>query len=208
MSKYTKNITYSNDLTSPLVKGEELYWEGKPKKSAFVMNQILGMMPIALLWLAIDSGIIFGISSNIEDTKMLLFIIPFFALHLLPVWIWLSNVLTANKKWKNTKYYVTNKRIIIQKGLIAENYQSIYYKDITNVSLHIGISDKIQKVADIYFSVTNGTNTGAIIFFDIENYREVYDRVQRIIVDIQTDIEYPNALRPENNPGYNTKYKG
>ena len=25
-------------------------------------------------------------------------------------------------------------------------------------------------------------------------------------MDIQTDIEFPNNLRPENNDGYNTKY--
>ena len=25
-------------------------------------------------------------------------------------------------------------------------------------------------------------------------------------MDIQTDIEYPNALRPNENPGYNTTY--
>ena len=25
-------------------------------------------------------------------------------------------------------------------------------------------------------------------------------------LDIQTDISYPNAMRPDNNPGYNTKY--
>lgn len=208
MSKYNKNISYVNDTPSPLVKGEELYWEGKPKKSAFIGNQILSIMPIALIWLAIDSAIITGMINTIDDTRMLFFIVPFFALHLFPVWMWLANVFTANKKWKNTTYYVTNKRIIIQKGFIAENYQSIYYKDITNVSLHIGIVDKIQGVADIYFSIINGTDTGNIIFYDIENYREVYDKVQKIIIDIQTDIEYPNALRPENNPGYNTKYNG
>ena len=43
---------------------------------------------------------------------------------------------------------------------------------------------------------------------NIEKPHEIYPRLQKIVLDIQTDIEYPNALRPDENPGYNTKYKG
>lgn len=68
---------------------------------------------------------------------MILPLVLFFAFHLMPVWIWLGNVLTANKKWKNTKYYVTDKRIIIQTGIIGASYDTIYYKDIKNVSLKV-----------------------------------------------------------------------
>ena len=39
-----------------------------------------------------------------------------------------------------------------------------------------------------------------------EDYKELFPKVQKIILDIQSDIEYPNQFRPENNPGYNTKY--
>ena len=45
----------------------------------------------------------------------------------MPVWIWLSNGLTAKKNWENTEYYVTDKRIIIESGFIGMNYQTIYY---------------------------------------------------------------------------------
>ena len=41
----------------------------------------------------------------------------------------------------------------------------------------------------------------------LENAPSVYERVQRTVLDIQTDMEYPNALRPEDNPGYGTDYK-
>lgn len=213
MSKYTKIMNYNSELNNPLVDGEELIWSSKPKKSAYIINQILVMMPFALLWLAIDSTFIFTAFASGEMSSMLFFIIPFFALHLMPVWIWLGNVITSNRKWKNTKYYITDKRIIIQNGLIAENYQTIYYKDIRNVSLRIGLIDKMLKVGDIYFDLGNyisnqGTKAVTAAFLDIENVREIYPKLQKIVMDIQTDIEYPNALRPDNNPGYNTKYNG
>lgn len=211
MSKYTKIMNYNSELNNPLVDGEELIWSSKPKKSAYIINQILVMMPFALLWLAIDSTFIFTAIASGEISSMLFFIVPFFALHLMPVWIWLGNVITSNRKWKNTKYYITDKRIIIQNGLIAENYQTIYYKDIRNVSLRIGLIDKMLKVGDIYFDLGNyignqGTKAVTAAFLDIENVREIYPKLQKIVMDIQTDIEYPNALRPDNNPGYNTKY--
>lgn len=218
MSKYD-NINYVPLESSPLVSGEKELWSGKPKKKAFILNQILGMAPIAIIWLLFDGGFItmffsgMGEESN-EIGNMLFFLVPFFALHLMPVWIWLSQVFTANKKWQNTKYYVTDKRIIIQNGLFAENYQSIYYKDIRNVNLHVGIIDKMLGVGDIRFDLgynfhsnKNSMNINAA-FLDIENPMDIYPRLQKIVMDIQTDIEFPNAYRPSENPGYNTEYKG
>lgn len=213
MSKYNKIMSYDSNLNNPLVDGEELIWSAKPKKSAYIINQVLIMMPFALLWLAIDSSFIFTMFASGEMSSMLLVVIPFFALHLMPVWIWLGNIITSNRKWKNTKYYVTDKRIIIQNGLIAENYQTIYYKDIKNVSLRIGLIDKLLNVGDIYFDLGHymrGQNTKVVsaAFLDIDNVRDIYPKLQKIVMDIQTDIEYPNALRPDNNPGYDTKYNG
>lgn len=207
MSKYDKIYKYNLEENSPLIEGETELWSGKPKRSAYVINQILAMMPIALIWLSFDLGIIIAIFKSGEVNEMLPFIIPFFAFHLFPVWIWLGNVFSASKKWKNTKYYVTDKRIVIQYGFIAENYQTIYYKDINNVYMRRGIFDKLFKVGDIYFDLDRSTKGNLTVFFDIENPTEIYSKVQKIILDIQTDIEYPNALRPADNPGYNTKYK-
>ena len=76
--------------------------------------------------------------------------------------------------------------------------------------MHVGIIDKLLGVADINFELggLSNTSTTNASFLDIENYMEIYPRLQKIVLDIQTDIEYPNAYRPDENPGYNTKYKG
>ena len=36
---------------------------------------------------------------------------------------------------------------------------------------------------------------------------EVYKLIQQTAVDITTDRQFPNQLRPEENPGYRTRYK-
>lgn len=214
MSKYDKYINYEETLPNPLMEGEKVLWSAKPKRSAFIINRILVMMPFALIWLLFDSMFIIPIASTGQIKEILYFIIPFFALHLMPVWVWIGNSITANKKWKNTKYYVTDKRIIIQTGIIGASYETIYYKDIKNVSLEIGIIDKILKVGDVYIDtgevrrIKNGTQSVKHAMLDIENPYEIYPKLQKIVLDIQTDVEYPNAYRPSENPGYNTEYKG
>ncbi len=214
MLKYDKYINYEETLVSPLVEGETVLWSAKPKKSAFIINKILVMMPFALMWLLFDSMFIIPISKSEEIVDMLFYIIPFFAIHLMPVWIWLGNCLTANKRWKNTKYYITDKRIIIQTGIVGASYETIYYKDIKNINLKIGVIDKILGVGDIYIdtgavmSTKNGTRSINSIILDIENPYEIYPKLQKIVLDIQADIEFPNAYRPSENPGYNTEYRG
>ncbi len=185
-----------------LTDNETIILSEKPKKSAFIMKKSLVMMPLAVIWFALDFEIIY---SSIQDGELLWFIIPFFTLHLLPVWIWLGNVITANRRWKNTKYFVTNKRIIIQDGFFAVNEASLFYKDLRNAQLNIGFIGKLFHTGSIAFD--SGSKESSFVFEDLENSEQIYSRVQKIILDIQTDIEYPNAFRPEINEGYKTDYR-
>lgn len=187
------------NVNDVLVNGKSIIWNGKPKKSAYIINKFLTMLPFAIIWLMFDSIFIISFIASGSFMEMLWFIISFFALHLMPVWIWLSNVLTAKKNWENTEYYVTDKRIIIESGFIGMNYQTIYYKDIKNVYLRIGVIDKLLKVGDIYFDINQNRTQ---FFLDLENPYELYTKLQKIILNIQTDIEFPNNLRPNENNGY------
>lgn len=203
--KYNKIDNYAANNDNPLVQGENILYQVKPKKSAFIINQILPFTPFALMWLLFDSIFIIGmIKGAKEDLSILLFAIPFFAFHLMPVWIWLGNILTSSKRWENTEYYVTDKRIIIKNGLFASNFQTIYYKEISGVDLRRGLVDQLLNVGDVYIARNDG---GRVAFFDIDNASEIYARLQKTVLDIQTDVEYPNALRPETNPGYHTTYE-
>ena len=137
-------------------------------------------------------------------------LLPFFALHLMPVWIWLGNVITARRRWKNTNYYVTNRRIIIQGGFLAVEEKSLFYRDIHNVQVKIGLLDKLFGTGDVLLDMGAVSRKGRVLYTaleDLESPNEVYHRVQKIILDMQTDMEFPNAYRPETNPGYHTDYR-
>ena len=214
LSKYNKSVQYEESLPNPIVNGEEVIWSAKPKKRAFIINAVFGMLPLALFWLIFDLMFIGPIVLSGAIWENLSFFVIFFGFHLLPVWIWIGNIVTANTKWKNTKYYVTDKRIIIQTGIIGASYQTIYYKDIKNVNLKVGLIDKMLGVGDIYIDTgvvrhtRNGLQSVFYTLLDVENPYDIYPKVQKIVMDIQTDTYFPNAYRPDENPGYNTKYNG
>ena len=186
-----------------LSHGETILWRGKPKKSAFIATKSFAMLPIAIVWLYFDFDAIVSAFEKQEWYKIL-----FLILHLTPFWIWLANVLTAFRRWKNTTYYLTDRRIIIQGGFLAVNETSIFYKDLRNTSVNVGFIDKVFHTGDISFDSIfgNGNKNNSFKFEDLQNPYEVYSQVQKIILDIQTDIEYPNKLRPDENPGFDTKY--
>ena len=200
-------LNYSGRMPT-LGAGETILWRGKPQKKGFIATRCLSMLPIAAIWLAIDLQFILQVSGSRQDLMML----GFFALHLMPVWIWLGSALTSVRRWKNTMYFATNRRIIIQGGFFAVNETSLYYRDIRNTHVRIGLLDKLFGTGDIIFDdgfTYRGrrNSTPAWMLEDLEEPHQVYDRVQKLILDMQTDMEYPNAYRPAQNPGYGTDYR-
>ena len=183
---------------------EQILWSGKPKKRAFLINAFTKMLPIALIWLLFDGafiGLMIGTMDEIP-APVKIFMLVFFLFHLMPVWIWLSNVLTANRQHENLEYAFTQKRIIIKSGIIGIDFKNIYYSEIDSVNLRVGLVDRIEKVGDIYIKSIGGAN----VLYDLENPYSLTEKLQKIVVDIKTDIQFPNNLRPAENDGYNTKY--
>lgn len=183
---------------------EQILWSGKPKKRAFLINAFTKMLPIALIWLLFDGafiGLMIGTMDEIP-ASVKIFMAVFFLFHLAPVWIWLSHVLTANRQHENLEYAFTNKRIIIKSGIIGIDFKNIYYSEIDSVNLRVGLVDRIEKVGDIYIKSIGGAN----VLYDLENPYTLTEKLQKIVVDIKTDIQFPNNLRPAENDGYNTKY--
>ncbi len=206
--KYFGGEAKPYDAEQLLAEGEQILWRAKPKRNAFILNKVFRMMPIALLWLLIDGGVIAGFVATGAFTQapvfFKVFIVCFFAVHLIPVWIWISGIVSAGIAHKNMEYVFTDKRIILKSGVIGVDVNNIYYSDISNVNLRVGLLDKLLHVGDIYISGTGK----AQVLWDIENPYPVTTRLQKIVNDIKTDTYFPNELRPDSNEGYRTKYTG
>lgn len=195
-----------NSIEDFINKDEQILWRGKPKKSAFILSSILQMLPIALIWLLFDGGFIacLCIFSDEMPIYAIIILCVFFLLHLTPVWIWISNIVTANAKHKNIEYAFTNERIIIRSGILGIDIINIYYNEINSVNLKVGLIDKWLRVGDIYIT----SNSHAQVLYDITNPYVITNKLQKIVNDIKTDMQYPNELRPDVNKGFKTKYNG
>ena len=194
-------------LEDVLIADEDVLWRGKPKKTPYCLGRYSKLLPFAIIWLLFDGFFIFMILSTGQLNFAL---IAFFAFHLLPVWKVLVEILTAKKRWETEEYVVTSRRILIQSGLIGTDYATVYYKDISDVRLDVGLAESFFRVGNIILRINGmGYKSGSsLTMAAIENPKEIYRKVQKIIMDIQTDTYYPNDLRPETNSGYNTKYNG
>ena len=201
-----------NDLKKLIGPDESIYYEGKPNKKCYIFESIFNpLLPFALLWALIDFAVLGGIFMSGEMGNALLFIIPFMLIHLMPVWIYLGGVFFTVKKYKNTAYIVTDRAIYVSGGIFAQTFNTKPFAELSRIDLHRGVFDQMFNVGDIVATSNQYSENGRIATIkisSISNYLEVYNMVKKLQTDIYTDVMYPNAKRPTENPGYNTKYKG
>jgi len=196
-----------DELKSMVGGDEEILYEGRPNKKSFIFESILNpLLPVAVIWAILDSTFLkVGIESG--NTIML----PFMLLHMMPVWIYLAGVIFSFKKYKNTYYIVTDHGIYISHGIFTVNCDVKTFAELSRVNLHRGLLDQMFGVGDVLITTNQFTrkNTPAVLGINsISNYKEVYKLIQKLQKDIYSDIMYPNDLRPKENYGYRTKYKG
>ena len=215
-----------SELELMVGSNEKILWKGKPNKRCFILEGIFNpMLPFALVWFLFDSlfiaAFIGGAATPGAPAVFSIFPLIFFLFHLMPVWIYLGGVIFVFRRYQHTEYIVTDKGVYISGGLFSYTCNMKPFTELARVNIHRGIIDQIigvgdvvltsNNVADLYSSNirVNGRplDVGTTIA-DIKDYRKVFEIIKKLQEDIYTDTMYPNDLRPEENPGYRTKYNG
>ena len=128
-----------------MAAGEYVIWKGKPKKSAYIADKALSMLPIAIFWTIFDLNVL-----RLADGNG--FLMMFLLVHMFPVWLWLGSALTSVIQWRNEDYYITNKRVIIRKGVFKPQRQTVFLRDIHSVQVHYGLLDRLFGSGDVYIN--------------------------------------------------------
>lgn len=113
----------SDDLKS-MMNNERIVWSGRPKKSCFVLECIFNPMLIfAFIWFMFDFMFISQIfSSDLSelDSSVWMFV-GFFALHLMPVWIYLGGVIFSFRKLKIRNMPLPIKEFTVQTAVFPNS---------------------------------------------------------------------------------------
>jgi membrane protein YdbS with pleckstrin-like domain len=185
---------------------EEILWTDKPK-----------FIPYAITGLAAGFGVIIFVAisyvmvRNAKDGEGLLGN-SFLLVTAIPVVFFLWNFLRKLFSYSNTSYAFTNKRVMVRTGFIGIDFKSIDYDKISDIEVTVNVVERAFHVGTIkFFSGRTQTDDGVTTkLYDrweaIPNVYEIFKKVKQVSVDIKTDYNFPNALRPETHHGYNTKY--
>jgi len=187
---------------------ENILWVGTPSWFPFILTGVPFLI-FGCLWGAFDYfGFIQHMWGKGFSGPMAGAGIAFFAIHLFPFWGGILNMLRLLLVHGNTFYAFTEKRLLIRSGFWGTDFKAIDYDRIQDLMVTVNPLENLMGVGSIKAFTGAYTSKGAQVFdrfTAIQEPYEVYRRIKEISVDVKTDWNYPNALRPDQNPGYNTR---
>jgi hypothetical protein len=188
-------------------KDEEILWIEKPVFTPFVINGLGAILPAVIGAVLIFTYFLIDTKEG-EKTNWIILVFG-----LIAIGQGLYSILNKILSYPNTFYACSNRRVIMRTGFWGIDYKIIDYDKISDIEVRVNVIEKIFNVGTVQFfsGRTQKSEDDIKKLYDrweaIRNPYDVFKMVKQISVDIKTDYSYPNALRPESNPGYNTKYK-
>lgn len=112
--------------------GESLLWTGKPKQGVKLRASDAFMIPFSLMWGGFAFYWEFSVNSLGAPFFFKLWGIPFV---LMGVYLIIGRFLFDARRRKNTRYGITESRIIIKSGVFKESIKSLHIKTLSNITL-------------------------------------------------------------------------
>lgn len=199
------------EIGKVLDRGETVLWEGGPSFWPFLFGGSMVTLIFGLFWMAFLVPFIalalFDIFFGSRIFGFGILLLPHFWVGILLVFgIPLYQVLVHKHTW----YAITDKRVIFQKGLVGRDFEIVDHDRIGSSEVNVGIFDKLfgGSTGSIIVSAASGA-TGGIkprIIRNIADPYAIFRLLKQVSHDVKTDIEFPNRLRPPDNPGYSSVY--
>jgi len=126
-----------DDLRNLLMSNERVIWYDKPVFKPLVLSSLFFMLfgiPFLLF------PLLFFTSVPILDIGFLMFFVFWYSI---VSFIAFGPFIYSFLSWKNMVYMLTNKRIIIRRGVIGIDYDILNVENIQQVILNVGFWDKI-----------------------------------------------------------------
>jgi len=134
---------------------------------------------------------------------------PFFLLHSFPAWGSVLNMLRLLLVHGNTFYAVTDKRFMLRSGFLGTDFKTIEFDQVNQIEVNVGPVENLINCGTLRIDSGRTGRRGATVFDNfvgIDDPYTVFKLAKKAMMDVKADINYPNALRPAENPGYKSTY--
>lgn len=200
------------ELDKVLDQNEKVLWEGAPSFWPFLFGGSAVTTIFGLFWMvfviAVMGIIVVGSGSLVFGFGI--FLLPHF-------WVGIGLIfgipIYQILVFKHTYYAITDKRVIVQTGLIGRDFKLIDFDQVTKLEVNVGFFDQVfgGNTGSILVVTAGSTHTGKgtpkpYVLKHITSPYDVFKLFKKVTHDVKTDIQYPNKLRPTENPGYQTDY--
>ncbi len=190
---------------------ENILWRGKPNALLYIVGNP-SIYLIAIIWGLFD---FFFISSFFREFSFIHgFFIIFFIIHLFPVWFAILMPIYRILNYGTIEYAITDKRVYISQGFFGRDVNNYEHRELTNLKVNVNFMENIKGLGTIILAYNGEEGNSSYSFkadnnkfISIEDPYGVYKLLKKVSLDVATDQAYPNAYRPKENEGYNTKYK-
>ena len=185
---------------------EEILWIDTPVFLPYLFSgagKSLYLIAFGIVWFVLATQ--FGKKAEENSTI-------FLVLGIIPLLQGLYAFAVKLLSYSNTAYGYSNKRVMMRTGFIGTDFKTIDYDKISDIEVNVNVIERVFNVGTVrFFSGRTKSEEDSISklydsWISINNPYEIFKMVKQTSVDIKTDFNYPNALRPESNPGYKTKY--
>jgi membrane protein YdbS with pleckstrin-like domain len=203
-----------NEGIQKVLNGDEkVLWQGKPDGFVYGVKTFFS----AIIGIAIAVFVVVGFRDAAATTPWWVIVI---VVGFILIWLWAP--IYRALLYPHILYLITDKRIIFQAGLIGRDFEFVDYDKIENSGVDVGLLDKIlgkntgsisiyaNRLQTVTHYSKNGSSVATqnipFVLSHVNDPYTVFGFLKKTSFDVKADINYPNALRPEQNPGYGTNY--
>jgi hypothetical protein len=197
---------------------EEFLWHGRPAALPYFATGLpLFFASLVMAGIFLFFNQLFRSAPAPDQNPALGFFLLVFSA---PLWIifglGMLNIVRLFIAFRQTYYAVTSKRVIIRTGFWGPEFTTVDFDKIPELTVTVGFFEGLVGAGTIAGFVNAPESTSAFNanftdthnrFIAIRDPYTVYRLLKDTSVDVKTDWNYPNALRPEENPGYRTRYR-
>lgn len=172
-----------NQTNKVLLKDEQVLYTYKPYFKKELFSIILGALAISAMFIITILAIFF----DAEAPDFVTFVV--LGVYIITIFLTILLQLLA---YRNRFYTITNKRLIIQKGLLGIDFSSIPIEGIQYISVNVTVIDKIlnKGTGSIAFgTVSTPVTAGQVPKFIFSNINDVYEnyKVLKEVIDEKSE---------------------